>query len=87
MLHFDKIYVMDDDVYDDIKRMSGSLWNKEKTDMIMNEIHPGKDLNVPDPWYDAEPKYHEVFAMIDEACDAIIMKFKNQNSKIKTETA
>ena len=87
MLRFDKIYVMDNEVYDEIKSMSGSLWSKVKTDLLMNELYPGKNMDVPDPWFDAEPKYHEVFKMISEACDAIIGKFKNQNSKVKTELA
>ncbi len=87
MQRFDKIYVMDNEVYYDIKSMSGFLWSKDKTDLLMNELYPGKNMDVPDPWFDAEPKYHEVFAMIDKACDAIIVKFKNQNSKVKTETA
>lgn len=79
MLHFDKIYVMDNEVYQDIKRISGALWNKEKTDLLLNEVYPGKNLDVPDPWYDAEPKYHEVFKMISKACDAIVEKAASPN--------
>lgn len=75
MLRFDKIYVMDNEVYYDIKSMSRELWDASKTDLLMNEVHPGKNLDVPDPWYDAEPKYHELFAMISEACDAIVSKY------------
>ena len=40
----------------------------------MNEVYPGKNLDVPDPWYGTEKNYHEVFAMIDKACDAIVKK-------------
>jgi len=29
---------------------------------------------VPDPWYGPEPGYHEVYDMIDAACDKIIEK-------------
>ena len=46
----------------------------------MNELFPGKNLDVPDPWYGPEPGYHEVYKMIDEACDKIIAKYKVENS-------
>lgn len=87
MLRFDKIYAMDKDIYNDIKRISGELWNPSKTDLLMNEVYPGKNMDVPDPWYGTEQGYHEVYAMISEACDAIIQKFKNKSAKIKTEPA
>ena len=74
MLQFDKIYAMDNDVYHDIKRMSGELWNSSKTDLLMNEVFPGENIDVPDPWYGTEKNYHEVYTMIDKACDAIIEK-------------
>ena len=38
----------------------------------MNALYPGKDMDVPDPWYGPEPGYHEVYKLIDAACDAII---------------
>jgi len=31
---------------------------------------------VPDPWYGPEPGYHEVYKMIDEACEKLIEKYK-----------
>jgi protein-tyrosine phosphatase len=71
---FDKIYAMDREVYHDIKRMSGGLWNASKTDLLLNELYPGTDLGVPDPWYGGEKDFEEVYEMIDKACDAIIEK-------------
>jgi len=46
-----------------------------KVDLLMNEVHPGRDEDVPDPWYGPEPGYHEVYAMIDAAADKIIAKY------------
>jgi protein-tyrosine phosphatase len=80
MLLFDKIYAMDTEVYHDIKRMSGGLWNASKTDLLMNELYPGEDLDVPDPWYGDEKDFEEVYEMIDKACDAIIEKHFIYNS-------
>lgn len=75
MLAFDKIYVMDADNYNDVKRMSRELWNADKTDLLLNELYPGENRGVPDPWSENEEAYHKVFAMIDKACDAIIKKY------------
>ena len=74
MLAFDKIYVMDAGNYNDVKRMSRELWNADKTDLLLNELYPGENRGVPDPWSENEEAYHIVFAMIDKACDAIIKK-------------
>ncbi len=74
MLTFDLIYAMDRDNYADIKRMSGELWNEEKTDLILNELYPGEDREVPDPWYGNEKDFREVFDMLDKACDALIFR-------------
>src|SRR5262249_42724478 len=74
MLLFDKIYVMDREVYADVKRMSGKLWDPEKTSLIMDEVYPGENEEVFDPWFGGEDGYHLVFEMIDKACDAIIKK-------------
>src|SRR5437763_8235423 len=41
MLYFDKIYVMDKQVYLDVESMSGELWDASKTDLLMNELYPG----------------------------------------------
>ncbi len=48
----------------------------------MNELYPGRNLSVPDPWYGPEPGYHEVFGLIDKACERIIEKYSNQNAPV-----
>ena len=73
--HFDKIYALAGDVVDDIRRISGKQFDPKKVDLLMNEVHPGRDEDVPDPWYGPEPGYHEVYAMIDAAADKIIAKY------------
>lgn len=75
MLFYDKIYVMDSENYLELKRMSRELWNEKKVDLLMNELHPGQNINVPDPWYGEEDGYHVVFEMISGACAQIIKKY------------
>lgn len=73
--YFDKIYALAGDVVDDIRRISGKKFDREKIDLLMNEVHPGADEDVPDPWYGPEPGYHEVYNMISAATDNIIAKY------------
>lgn len=72
---FDKIYAMAGDVIEDIRRIAGKKFDPNKVDLLMNEVHPGKDQDVPDPWYGPEPGYHEVYKMIDVAANRIIAKY------------
>ena len=72
---FDKIYAMADDVIDDMRRIAGRQFDRSKVDLLMNEVHPGSNEDVPDPWYGPEPGYHEVYSMLDAAADHIIAKY------------
>lgn len=76
---YDKIYALAEDVLDEIKRIAKNKFDAGKTDLLMNELYPGKNMDVPDPWYGPEPGYHEVYTLIDKACDAIIEKYTVTN--------
>ena len=71
---------MAEDVVDDMRRIARNKFDESKVDLLLNELYPGQNRDVPDPWYGTEPGYHEVFKLIDAACDALI-----QNSKIKIQ--
>jgi protein-tyrosine phosphatase len=73
--HFDKIYVMDDENYLHVKKISGANWDSGKVDLILNELYPGEDRIIPDPWFGGEEGFHKVYDMLDKACDAIIKKY------------
>ncbi len=72
IIAFDKIYVMDEANYNEVKRISGKHFNADKVDYLLNCSTPGSNGCVPDPWYGGEDGYHNVYAMIDEACEKII---------------
>ena len=71
---YDLLYAMSKDVIDDMKTMAGNQWKQEKVKLLMDELHPGQQKDVPDPWYGPEPGYHEVYKMIEAACDKILKK-------------
>jgi protein-tyrosine phosphatase len=74
---YDKIYAMAEDVIDDIRRIARDKFDASKVELFLNELHPGKDMEVPDPWYGPEPGYHEVYKLIDATCEAIVRKYAN----------
>lgn len=81
---FDKIYALANDVVFDIKQIAKKKFDRSKIDLLMNELYPGKGLDVPDPWSGPEEEYHEAFYLIDAACEAIVKKYSiNQYSILK----
>lgn len=78
---YDKIYALAKDVLADMKLIAGNRFDSSKVDLLMNELYPGKNMDVLDPWYGPEEGYHEVFKLIEQACDAIVSKASPNPSK------
>lgn len=72
---YDLIYAMADDVQDEMKKIADEKYDSRKVDLLLNELYAGKNMDVPDPWYGPEPGYHEVFELINRACEALIEKY------------
>ena len=72
---FDKIYAMADDVVDEMKMIARNKFDAAKVDLLLNENYPGQNRDVPDPWSGPEADYHEVYELIEKACDALIKKY------------
>ncbi|RYY56907.1 MAG: low molecular weight phosphotyrosine protein phosphatase [Chitinophagaceae bacterium] len=77
MDRYDLVYALAGDVLEEIRRIAGKSFDPAKTRLLMDEAYPGKQMDVPDPWYGEEPGYHDVYKMIDGVCDAIVKKYKN----------
>ena len=73
---YDIIYAMADDVYNRILKVGGLWADKEKVKMFLDELEPGSNASVPDPWYGNEDGYLPVYELINKTCDAIIEKYK-----------
>lgn len=79
---YDKIYALADDVMDEMKWIGGNKFNPNKADLLMNELLPGENIEVPDPYYGGEEGYHEVYGLIDEACEAIVARYAEKEKTI-----
>lgn len=81
---FDKIYALAKDVLQEMKRIAKMKFDESKVDLLMNEVHPGKNLDVPDPWPRPEGAYHEAFQLIDVACESIVKKYSMFSTQYST---
>jgi protein-tyrosine phosphatase len=72
---FDRVYVMDSENYNDVRKIAGDQWDDRKVDLLLNELYPGENRAVPDPWYGTEEGFHDVFNMIDDASKNIVSKY------------
>ncbi|KIX19869.1 protein tyrosine phosphatase [Flavobacterium sp. 316] len=71
---FDYIYAMDISNYKNILSLAPSEMAKSKVKLILNELFPNKNIEVPDPYYGGQDGFEEVFKMLDEACNVIVKK-------------
>lgn len=73
---FDLIYAMDKSNYRNIVSLARNENDKKKVQLILNELYPGQDLEVPDPYYGGEQGFVDVYKMLDDATDLILNKLK-----------
>ena len=73
---FNLIFAMDRENYSDILYQANSEEETKKVKLILNEINPGANLSVPDPWFGGEKDFEKVFHLLDKACDIIVEKIQ-----------
>ena len=71
---FDYIYVMDNTNYNDVIALAKNESQKEKVKLILNELFPGENVDVPDPYYGVAFGFDNVYRMLNEACEVIAKK-------------
>lgn len=74
---FDQIFVMDSSNYNNVLSLAETEEDRSKVHLILNELHPGKNLQVPDPYYGGTNGFIEVFNLLDAATDNIIDKIRS----------
>ncbi len=77
---FDYIYVMDNTNYNDVIAMSTNEDQKSKVQLILNELFPGENVDVPDPYYGLQNGFDTVYKMLDETCEVIAKKLLAKKS-------
>ena len=72
---FDLLYAMDESNYNNLLNMSPEKYH-HKVKMILNEVHPGENMSVPDPYY-GNDGFQLVYDLLNEACERVAQNLKN----------
>lgn len=71
---FDYIFVMDNTNYEDVISLSENETQKSKVHLILNELFPDENVDVPDPYSGLQNGFDMVYEMLNEACDILAHK-------------
>ena len=74
--NFDLIYAMDVSNYQNILALARDTTDEKKVQLILNEILPESNNEVPDPYYGGVNGFENVYKMLDEACEIIAAKIE-----------
>ncbi len=72
--NFDHIFAMDNSNFRDIISMAETDEDRQKVHLILEEIFPSENVDVPDPYHGGEQGFENVYQMLNEACDEIAKK-------------
>jgi len=72
--NYDYIYVMDHSNYRDVIQLAPDEASKNKVSFFLDELFPGENVDVPDPYFGLENGFTTVYQMIDETCEIIAQK-------------
>lgn len=77
---FDYIYVMDNSNYNDVMHLAKTPEQRNKVQLILNELFPDENVDVPDPYYGLANGFDHVYEMLDQACELIAKKLIAKHS-------
>ncbi|RZJ68901.1 MAG: low molecular weight phosphotyrosine protein phosphatase, partial [Flavobacterium sp.] len=77
---FDHIYVMDSSNYKDVTKLAPDNIAKAKVKLMMDEVFPGQNIDVPDPYWSEQDGFDKVYDMLDEACTLVANKLLKEHS-------
>ena len=73
---FDLILTMDTSNYNNVIAMAPDEKGIAKVNMIMNYYEEGKNMSVPDPYYDGN--FTLVFELLDKVTDSILSRYAKE---------
>lgn len=73
---YDRIFVMDQRNLRDVLFVARNEADRKKVDYLMNQVNPGKNQIVPDPYYGDIADFEQAYQMMDEACEKIADSLK-----------
>ena len=74
---YDYIYAMDSSNFKDIVALAPNEKAKSKVRLILNELFPGENMDVPDPYFGMHNGFEQVYSMLNQTCDIIAKNLLN----------
>ena len=74
---FDLIYVMDNSNRRDVLSLARNENDRAKVKLMLNEIFPNENVDVPDPYTGGDFGFENVYKMLEEACSILASKLEN----------
>ncbi len=71
---FHYIFVMDTSNYMNVLNLCRTENDRNKVMLIMNQVHPEKNMSVPDPFYGSIEGFEDVYEMLNRASEVIVSK-------------
>ncbi len=68
---YDEIYVMDNSNKENVLALAQDDSQRKKVKLILDEVFPGENVDVPDPYFGGTSGFTNVYKMLEEACDRI----------------
>lgn len=74
---FDHIFVMDNSNFKDVIAMAETDEERQKVHLILEEIFPSENVDVPDPYHGGDQGFENVYMMLDEATNELKSKLES----------
>jgi protein-tyrosine phosphatase len=71
---FEYIFAMDQSNYNNILALAETEEDRSKVHLILNQISPNSNAEVPDPYYGGDQGFENVYQMLNEACSIFAEK-------------
>lgn len=71
---FDKIFVMDYSNYENVVKLARDQNDINKVDLLLNQLYPGENQSVPDPYFGGDEGFEQVYNMVDAAVNEFLKK-------------
>jgi len=68
---FNHIFAMDKSNLNHLYKLARNLEDVSKISLVTDLLHPGKNIEIPDPYYGDDCEFENVFTMLDQACNCI----------------
>ncbi len=78
--NYDYIFVMDNSNYIDVINQTNNENHKYKVNLILNELYPTENMDIPDPYYGLQNGFEAVYKLLDDSCTVLASKLSKIHS-------